>query len=87
MNRADLNYGGYGTTALAQLTASGQFCYSPSISDPSYWKSRLDGNVADFVKQAVSDCLTQGIRNHGYLNFRSTNRTGNYIQVGSNWYF
>lgn len=87
MNRADLNYGGYGTTALAQLTASGQFCYSPSISDPSYWQSRLGGNVADFVKQAVSDCLTKGIRNHGYLNFRSTNRTGNYIQVGTNWYF
>ena len=87
MNRADLNYGGYGTTALAQLTASGQFCYSPSISDPSAWQKRLNGNVADFVKKAVSDCLTQGIRNHGYLNFRSTNRTGNYIQVGSNWYF
>jgi hypothetical protein len=41
MNRADANYGGYGTTALAQLTADGQYCYSPKVSDPSLWQ-RLD---------------------------------------------
>ncbi|MBQ0058915.1 MAG: C40 family peptidase [Lachnospiraceae bacterium] len=87
MNRADANYGGYGTTAYAQLTADGQFCYSPKISDPSYWQRRLGGNVPEYVKTAVSDCLTQGIRNNSFLNFRSSNRTGNYVQIGSNWYF
>ena len=87
MNRADINYGGYGTTALAQLTADGQYCYSPKVSDPSLWQRRLYGNVPDEVKEAVEDCLTKGIRNNTYLNFRSSNRTGSYIQIGSNWYF
>lgn len=87
MNRADANYGGYGTTALEQLTADGQYCYSPKVSDPSLYQRRLGGNVPDFVMQAVSDCLTQGVRNNTYLNFRSSNRTGEYVQIGSNWYF
>ena len=87
MNRADINYGGYGNTALAQLTADGQYCYSPKVSDPSFWQRRLEGNVPDEVKEAVEDCLTRGIRNNTYLNFRSSNRTGNYVQIGSNWYF
>ena len=87
MNRADANYGGYGTTALAQLTADGQYCYSPKVSDPSLWQRRLGGNVPDDVKKAVEDCLTKGIRNNTYLNFRSSNRTGDYIQIGANWYF
>ena len=87
MNRADANYGGYGTTALEQLTADGQYCYSPKVSDPSLYQRRLGGNVDNFVIQAVSDCLTKGIRNNTYLNFRSSNRTGEYVQIGSNWYF
>ena len=86
MNRADKNYGGYGTTALAQLTADGQYCYSPKVSDPSLWQRRLEGNVPEYVKEAVADCLG-GKRSHDYLNFRSSNRTGNYIQIGANWYF
>lgn len=86
-NRAAINYGGHGLTALEQLTADGQFCYSPSISDPALWQRRLNGNVPDYVKMAVSDCLTQDIRNHEYLNFRSTNRTGFYTPIGGNWYF
>ena len=87
MNRADRNYGGYGTTALEQLTADGQYCYSPKVSDPSLYQRRLGGNVDDFVIKAVSDCLTKGIRNNDYLNFRSSNRTGAYVQIGDNWYF
>ena len=87
MNRADANYGGYGTTALEQLTADGQYCYSPKVSDPSLYQRRLGGNVPEFVIQAVSDCLTSGIRNCTYLNFRSSNRTGDYVQIGGNWYF
>lgn len=86
MNRADKNYGGYGTTALAQLTADGQYCYSPKVSDPSLWQRRLGGNVPEYVKEAVADCLG-GKRSHDYLNFRSSNRTGNYVQIGANWYF
>ena len=87
MNRADANYGGYGTSALSQLTADGQYCYSPKVSDPSLWQRRLNGNVPDDVKKAVEDCLTKGIRNNTYLNFRSSNRTGDYVQIGANWYF
>ena len=87
MNRADKNYGGYGRTVLEQLTADGQYCYSPKVSDSSLYQRRLGGNVADYVKQAVSDCLTKGIRNHDYLNFRSSNRTGLYTRIGDNWYF
>ncbi len=87
MNRADANYGGYGTTALEQLTADGQYCYSPKVSDPSLYQRRLGGNVDDFVIQAVTDCLTKGVRNNTYLNFRSSNRTGEYVQIGGNWYF
>ena len=87
MNRADQNYGGHGMDALSQLTADGQFCYSPSVSDPIYYQRRLNGNVPEFVKQAVYDCLENGVRNHTYLNFRSSNRTGNYTQIGGNWFF
>ena len=87
MNRADRNYGGHGTDALSQLTAPGQYCFSPSVSDPSYYQARLNGNVADYVKQAVSDCLTKGYRNHTYLNFRSRNSTGHSVQIGGNWYY
>lgn len=87
MNRARINYGGYGTTVYAQLTAPGQYCYSPEISDPSYWMSRLYGNVPEYVRQAVSACLDGGAVSHGYLNFRSSNRTGTYVPIGGNWYF
>ena len=87
MNRAGQNYGGYGTSVLAQYTAPGQYCYSPEISDPSYWMVRLHGNVPDYVKNAVSDCLEGGLVSHSYLNFRSSNRTGSYVQIGGNWYF
>ena len=86
MNRADVNYGGYGTTALAQLTAPGQYCYSPSISDPSYYQRRLNGNVPEFVKEAVTNCLEKGTRNHPYKSFRSTYAEGR-VQFGSNWFF
>ncbi|MBP3868459.1 MAG: hypothetical protein J6D38_05025, partial [Solobacterium sp.] len=87
MNRAEQNYGGHGTDVLSQLTADGQFCYSPSVSDPIYYQRRLGGNVPEYVKQAVDDCLNGGIRNHTFTNFRSSNRTGDYVQIGSNWYF
>ncbi len=87
MNRSESPRWGYcGGNALAQLTAGGQYCYSLD----NYWRSRLNGNVPEYVKQAVNDCLRKGIRNHGYTSFRSTKgkTTGNDAQqIGGNWYF
>lgn len=87
MNRADINYGGHGTDILSQLKAPNQFCYSPSISAPELWQSRLGGNVADFVKQAVNDCIKEGKRNHKFLSFRSNPVGDSSVDIGGNWYF
>ena len=87
MNRTESAAWGYcGSDALTQLTAPGQYCYS--LDD--YWKPRLGGNVPEYVKQAVNDCLVKGIRNHNHTSFRSTKgkTTGNdAVQIGGNWYF
>ena len=87
MNRTESGKWGYeGGNALSQLTAPGQYCYSMD----SYWKSRLNGNVPDYVKQAVDDCLRCGIRNHSFTSFRSRKgkTTGaNAVQIGGNWFF
>ena len=87
MNRSESgNWSFLGSNALAQLTAPGQYCYSMD----AYWKPRLNGNVPDYVKQAVYDCLKRGIRNHPYTSFRSTkgSQTGpDAVQIGGNWFF
>ena len=87
MNRTEsAKWGFEGSNALLQLTAPGQYCYS----NDSYWIPRLNGNVPDYVKKAVDDCLNHGIRNHSHTSFRSTRGkvTGNdAVQVGGNWYF
>ena len=87
MNRTESGKWGYeGGNALSQLTAPGQYCYSMD----NYWKSRLNGNVPDYVKQAVDDCLRKGIRNHNFTSFRSRKgkTTGaNAVQIGGNWFF
>lgn len=87
MNRTESTRWGFeGGNALSQLTAQGQYCYSMD----NYWKPRLHGNVPDYVKQAVYDCLKRGIRNHSYTSFRSTKgkTTGaNAVQIGGNWFF
>ena len=87
MNRTESGAWSYeGSNAYAQLTAAGQYCYSMD----SYWIPRLHGNVPDYVKQAVDDCLRRGIRNHNYTSFRSTRgkTTGaSAVQIGGNWYF
>ena len=87
MNRADRNFGGFGRTAYDQLTADGQYCYSPSVADPIYYQRRLGGNVPDFVKQAVEDCLKNGIRSHVYNSFSATPDEQGAVHIGSNWYF
>lgn len=84
MNRVDsAKWASYGSNAYEQLTASGQFCYSID----SNWKKYLGGNVPDYVKQAVSDCLDNGIRNHTYTSFRSYYTEGSVRIGGGNWYF
>ena len=87
MNRTESGKWGYeGGNALSQLTAPGQYCYSMD----SYWKQRLNGNVPDYVKQAVDDCLRRGIRNHNFTSFRSRKgkTTGaGAVQIGGNWFF
>lgn len=87
MNRTEsLNWTYCGSNALEQLTAPGQYCYS----NDDYWRPRLGGNVPNYVKQAVSDCLDRGIRNHEYTSFRSQKGsvTGpNAVQIGGNWFF
>ena len=87
MNRADSPVWGYlGSTAMQQLCAPGQYCYS----NDHYWEARLGGNVPEYVKQAVNDCLKKGIRNHSFTSFRSTkgSQTGpDAVQIGGNWFF
>ncbi|MCC8047250.1 MAG: NlpC/P60 family protein [Clostridiales bacterium] len=84
MNRVDSAQWSYlGSNAYAQLTASGQFCYSID----SNWKRYLGGNVPDYVKQAVSDCLENGIRNHSHTSFRSYYTEGSEQIGGGNYYF
>ena len=71
-----------GSDPLSQYMARGQFCYSIN----SAWRSRLNGNYASYVEQAVTDALN-GKRNHNYLSFRAsyTGVSGEYI--GGNVYF
>ncbi len=87
MNRTESpNWRSLGSTAMQQLTAPGQFCYSMD----HYWEARLGGNVPAYVKQAVNDCLEKGIRNHSFTSFRSTKGkvTGpDAVQIGGNWFF
>lgn len=70
-----------GSDPLSQLCARGQFTYS---IDGKY-KKRLNGNYADFVRQAVLDALA-GKRNHNYLSFRGYRKPGS-VNIGDNWYF
>ena len=87
MNRTESSKWSYcGRTAMEQLTAPGQYCYS----NDTYWMARLGGNVPDYVKTAVNDCLKKGIRNHNHTSFRSTKGkvTGpDAVQIGGNWFF
>ena len=79
MNRADSNYGGYGTTALAQLSAPGQYATD--------YATRLGGNVPDFVRRAVNDCLVGGVRNTDCTGIANSDANGDATQIGANWYF
>jgi len=82
LNRCDSSKWSYlGKDPLSQLCAKGQFTYSID----GHYKKRLNGNYADYVKQAVLDGLN-GTRNHNYLSFRSSYKPGR-VNIGGNWYF
>lgn len=82
MNRcASARWAYLGTDPLSQLCAPYQFTYSID----GLYERRLNGNYADFVKQAVLDALG-GKRNHNYLSFRSYANPGS-VNIGGNWYF
>ena len=88
MNRADRNYGGFGTSALAQLTAAGQYRYSSDVDPSGHYRKRLQGNVPDFVIRAVEDCLNSGVRNTAYNSLSETLPEGVAAeQIGINWYY
>ena len=86
MNRAEADFGGYGKDALAQLTAEGQYRYSEQVDPSAHYEKRLKGNVPDFVKEAVEDCLEKGLRNTE-CNTLSEQKTDGAFQIGANWYF
>ncbi len=80
-NRAESNWGGYGTDPLSQYTAKGQYDYDIY----GYYKQWLNGNQYDYVRKAVDDAVTKGKRNHNYFSFK-----GYYVEggekIGGNWY-
>ena len=81
-NRAESSaWAGNGSDPLSQYKARGQFCYSID----NYWRKRLNGNYASFVKQAVLDAL-DGKRNHDYLSFRAAGTHSGQL-IGGNVYF
>ncbi len=81
-NRAESSKWRYnGTDPLSQYKARGQFCYSID----NYWRRRLNGNYASYVKRAVIDALN-GKRNHNYLSFRAAGYA-NGVNIGGNVYF
>ena len=85
MNRADEDFGGYGQDALAQLTAEGQYRYSDLVDSTEHYKKRLKGNVPDYVKQAVEDCLNRGLRNTD-CNSIVDETEADAVQIGANYY-
>ena len=101
MNSADMNYGGYGTTAYAQATAHGEWAWDMPGHEEwhDYCIARMQGGfggIPDHVRQAVSDCLSGAARNHSYTNIYSSHEkaeanTGrtitDYAVVGTNCFF
>lgn len=71
MNRVDSGRWG-GKDAVSVLTAPGQFA---GYLDGPY-KRYLNGHYPPYVKQAVTDCMTKGIRNHNYQSFRAGSSYG-----------
>jgi molecular chaperone GrpE (heat shock protein) len=71
MNRVDSGVWG-GKDAVSVLTAPGQFA---GYLDGPY-KRYLNGHYPPYVKQAVTDCMTKGIRNHKYQSFRAGSSYG-----------
>lgn len=73
----------YGSTPIDQVSAPNQF----SVWSSGSYKSHLNGNYSDTVRQSVTDALA-GVRNHDYLSFRAnfTNYSNNMISSSGNRY-
>ena len=102
MNRADVNYGNYGTSAYEQCVAHGEWSWN--MNGHSEWRQycidRMSGGfggIPDYTRQAVYDCLYSGIRNHQFYNMYSTwdkcqahypyGTLTNYFQSGGNCFY
>ncbi|WP_281672267.1 G5 domain-containing protein [Pseudoramibacter alactolyticus] len=81
MNRADSGRWG-GATPVAVITAKGQF----SAYIYGNYKKYADGKAPSYVKAAVSDCMTCGLRNHSYTSFRAGS-VKDSKKIGANYYF
>lgn len=81
MNRADSGRWG-GATPVAVITAKGQF----SAYIYGNYKKYADGKAPSYVKAAVSDCMTYGLRNHSYTSFRAGS-VKDSKKIGANYYF
>ena len=79
MNRADVNFGGFGTNADEQLTAQGQYGYTASAAYPN------DPVIPDAVRKAVEDCLKRGIRNTE-ANTVLSQSSDDAVQIGLHWF-
>ena len=77
MNRADVNYGNYGTTAYEQCVAPGEWSWN--MDGHSEWREycimRLHNiggyDITDDCRRAVYDCLYDGLRIHQFYNMYS----------------
>jgi len=79
MNRVDQGRGDLVTV----IKAPGQFA---AYLDGAYTKYL--GNSSADVKQAVNDCVTNGLRSHSYVNFRSYPQSDvSSNNICGNWYF
>lgn len=80
MNRVDSGAWG-GSDAVSVLTAPGQFA---SYLD-GYYRQYLGADIPE-VRQAVKDCMENGVRSHSYTSFRSYQTSGS-VNICGNWYF
>ena len=83
-NRAEQNYNGNGSDVLSQLKSDTVYGYN---SGGKEYERRLGGNVPEYVKQAVEDCISKDMKSHLYMNLSDSNPDDAYVQIGSNYYY
>lgn len=81
MNRSDSGRWG-GKDPISVIKSPNQF----SAYQYGNYKKYDGGKAPSYVKEAVSDCMTYGLRNHSYTSFRAGYASG-YKKIGGNYYF